>query len=225
MKFDNMENMLKYANNTICLAESKTLPGGWDIGLVTNNYGLPGWPQGEKVCLATQDNMFYPIGRVKDWEISSPINGYVSHENGQIYYLERDPKRVWKVGFCSQNTSPKDFWAKAPNHRSSLKAVSDLQKKKFGIYSLSDPSLTGKNTAVLSSKYAIIATRLFYRGNAIANLDFKNKKLLFTGYGSSSVMDFHLRNLSSKLGAFTPVCVEVQKQVISLKGYDYEFDV
>lgn len=230
MKFDVIDNLLKYAGNTICIAESPTLPGGRaEVGLVSNDYTLPGWPQDCFACLVTENKEFHPIVRVEDWELKSPVNGYVSYNLAAgpdvLFYLERDPKRMWKVGLCSQNSSPKVFWDRSPSVTARIKAISDLQKRRFGIYSLDDPKITGKTAHVLSAKYAVIQSRLFYRGDPVANIDFKNKKLLFTDYCNNLTTEYHVRNLSSKLGGFTPVCVEVRKESINLKEYNYEFDI
>ncbi len=261
MNFDSVENLLKYADNTICQVKHKSTDK-WSIGYISSrgdphqHQGKQGIPRGLGVPEAAQpefdaerrivwripngdlaeapqpvpereynhiylgDNINKPVGikRAKDWDIKSPINGYI--QAGDIAtYLAREPKRMWKVGFCKTNTHS-HVWDVHPA-LNITEMIYQLHEKQSFARDIDNALMSKCKSRVLSTRYAVSKDYLYYRGEPVADVSLKNSTIMFPNRRHA---EFHRTNLASKVGSFE-FTYEPEKKALRMKDYNYDYDV
>jgi hypothetical protein len=240
MHFTDFENLAKYAVNTLCLCREVKRNGvkEWFVGQVTQpkSYGVP-WPDNAKfgVLALNPENKdslkVFPIIRARDWEFKSPPSGYIPLSSHASIYLERVPKRMWKVGLCRQNTEPNKFFVEweLPHV---IRAVDRLHTKNFYYATIEEASQVAntKKTGYLaiSPRYAVDNRFLYFRNRPIGEINRKNGTIL--ALENPELTRLHSKVLDSKLGGYYFVTKDVlnsgkEDLLQKLGDYKYDFDV
>lgn len=202
-----MPDMISYTKDSIC-AINRNNGTGNIVGYVHAD--------GPQIHIHTQ-NGDLTVSAANEYEFKTPDLGYIQLGN-KAYYVQRQPKRMWKVGLTSRNTNYPQIFAKGIPPL--VQAFQKLSNREFAPLNSIIGKLRNNDTSFcISRRYAVKRGGLLYRDEQVAEFSVKNKTLVFDDEYS---LDFHRNNIIS-LG-FGEYDFQAKKSV-SFRDYNYDTDV